>query len=93
MAPTSTPKVVGITEAATAVGLKPNELTKMKQRGEFDLSPVGTVSGRDAYDARQVERWAKSHLKGATTTATRTRAARTGAAPGRSRARRSNPYA
>jgi hypothetical protein len=82
----NTSKVGGITEIATALGTTPNRLSKMKQSGDF-LDPIGTVSGREAYDMRQAERWGKTHLKGetkgATATATRTRTARTGTAPGR----------
>jgi hypothetical protein len=82
----NTSKVGGINEIATALGVPANRLSKLKQAGDF-LDPIGTVSGREAYDMRQAERWAKTHLtgetKGATATATRTRTARTGMAPGR----------
>lgn len=75
MAPTSkkTPNVGGINEIASALHTRPDVLTRMKQRGDF-IEPIGTVSGRDAYDMGQATDWAKTHL-GATKTATRTTSA------------------
>lgn len=88
MAPTSkrTSNVGGINEIASALHTRPDVLTRMKQKGDF-IEPIGTVSGRDAYDMGQAADWAKTHL-GTTKTATRatsaTRMARS-ASTGRTR--------
>lgn len=69
----TTPKVGGIGEVAATLGVKPDQLTKAKMAGDF-ISPVGTVSGRDAYDMGQAQKWARTHLGGTTATKTATRA-------------------
>lgn len=73
----SSPKVGGIGEVAATLGVKPDQLTKAKMAGDF-ISPVGTVSGRDAYDMGQAQKWARTHL-GTNTGPTRTATRATGA--------------
>lgn len=69
-----TSNVGGINEIASALHTRPDVLTRMKQKGDF-IEPIGTVSGRDAYDMAQATDWGRTHLQGATKTATRTTSA------------------
>lgn len=78
--PTSRTTVVGMAELARLAGLTSDKMVKIKKEGGLKLRPVGTVSGKDAYDLGEARAWAAKHMgatAGAGATRTASRATRT----------------